>query len=240
MVSANPILIDHSYQVETPEGIQLHAELAGVVPRALAFLIDAAIRLGVLVALGLAMAFLGQMGSGILLIAWFVIEWGYPVAFEVLAKGQTPGKKKMGLMVFNDDLTPVNWRTSSLRNLLRAADMLPIGYLFGIVAMLCGKNSQRIGDLVAGTVVIHCNDALQSVGAPDVGGQLPVFDLEQNDRRALIKFTQRHQQMTTERAEELGAILTPLTGKSGEQNVQYLYGVGNWLLGSKTVIAEAP
>nr|MBX2867384.1 RDD family protein [Acidiferrobacterales bacterium] len=149
MESSQYQLIDHVYSVETPEGIQMHAELAGVIPRAAAFVLDLMIRLVVLAGIALASAFLGQVGGGLILISWFVIEWGYPVFFEVLNKGQTPGKKKMQLIVMQDDLTPVTWRTSALRNLLRAVDMLPIGYLFGAASMIFSRNFQRLGDLVA-------------------------------------------------------------------------------------------
>ena len=121
----------------------MHAELAGITPRAAAYLIDFSIRIAIMIVLSIIAFFFGQMGVGLILISWFIIEWGYAIPFEVLWNGQTPGKKKMGLVVFNDDLTPVTWSTSTLRNLLRAADMLPMGYLFGCFSVVLSQHSQR-------------------------------------------------------------------------------------------------
>ncbi len=226
--------IDTTYVVETPEGIQMQAELAGVIPRAAAYLIDFLLRLVVMVAIILFGLFFDELGHGLILLSWFVIEWGYPVFFEVLRDGQTPGKKTMNLVVMNDDLTPVNWRTSVLRNLLRAADMLPIGYLFGAATMVFSRQFQRLGDLVAGTVVVHKVEDLPNVGLPKVDALIPDMDLTPEDRRALVAFVQRYDSMTSERAEELATILSGVTNKSGQANTQHLYGMGKWLLGAKT------
>jgi len=225
--------IDNTYRVETPEGIPMQAELAGVIPRAAAYLIDLLLRLSVMLGIIFVGLYLGQIGQGLILLSWFVIEWGYPVFFEVLRNGQTPGKKTMNLVAMNDDLTPVSWRTSALRNLLRAADMLPIGYLFGAATMILSSRFQRLGDLVAGTVVVHKAQELPAVGLPKVDAMIPNMDLSPDDRRALVAFVQRYDSMTSERADELANILSAATNKSGQANTQHLYGIGKWLLGIK-------
>jgi len=234
MESTQEQLIDHTYFVETPEGIQMQAELAGVIPRAAAFLIDFFIRLAFITLISLVAIFLGQVGWGLFLLSWFVLEWGYPVFFEVLRDGQTPGKKKMRLQVMNDDLTPVNWRTSSLRNLLRAVDMLPIGYLFGVASIILSANFQRLGDLVAGTVVVHKVAHFDNTTLPEVAATIPDMDLFPEDRRALVAFVQRHNSMTPERADELAGILSGVTNRKGSDNIRHLYGIGKWILGSRT------
>ncbi len=218
----------------------MQAELAGVIPRAAAYLIDILIRFAILLFLGIILRVLGEFGVGLLLLAWFLVEWFYPVLFEMLARGQTPGKKKMGLIVFNDDLTPVTWLTSILRNLLRAADFLPLGYAFGVAAMLLGRHFQRLGDMVAGTVVVHSHNASTTVDPPDVFPRVPDIPLLPEGQRAVIRYTQQHGNMTPERAEELGNILSPITGKTGRENVQHLYGIGNWLLGVKGRSGKSP
>ncbi|MEJ2416940.1 MAG: RDD family protein [Exilibacterium sp.] len=108
-----------------PEGIDLHAELAGPIPRILAYTVDIFIRLIALTTVSATLSFMGKAGTGVILVLSFLAEWFYPVIFEVLNKGQTPGKLTLGLAVVNDDLTPISWGTSVLRNLLRAADFLP-------------------------------------------------------------------------------------------------------------------
>src|SRR5208282_5922974 len=94
-------------------------------------------------------------GMGLLLIILFLLEWFYPVAFEVLARGQTPGKKLMDLRVLRADGAPVGWSRSTVRSLLAFADFLPFGFAAGLTAMLVSRRFQRLGDLAAGTVVVH-------------------------------------------------------------------------------------
>ena len=79
--------------VETPEGIDLNAVLAGPVSRILAYLTDISIRSMVLMVLFPLSLLIGKAGMGIFLLITFLLEWFYPVIFEVYFKGQTPGKK---------------------------------------------------------------------------------------------------------------------------------------------------
>ena len=120
-----PSSIDTVYDVETPEAIDLTANLAGPLARTLAYSIDLCIRTGVSTVAIIILAFMNEAGWGVFLIVSFLLEWFYPVLFEVLRQGQTPGKKWLGLAVVNDDLTPITWSSSIIRNLLRAVDILP-------------------------------------------------------------------------------------------------------------------
>ncbi len=130
------MLLDTLYQVETPEGIDLHAQLAGPVPRIVAYAIDITIRMIVILVVSIVLAFTGNTGIGLILLISFLLEWFYPVFFEVYRQGQTPGKKQMKLIVVNDDLTPVNFGTSLIRNLLRFTDFFPVFYLGGLLCMV--------------------------------------------------------------------------------------------------------
>uniref|UniRef100_UPI0025F2F3AC RDD family protein n=1 Tax=uncultured Thiodictyon sp. TaxID=1846217 RepID=UPI0025F2F3AC len=138
---------------ETPEGVDLGLRVAGPAPRALALAADGAIRLVILLALS-PLAALSGLGLGLSLIAVFLLEWLYPVTFEVLS-GATPGKRAMGLMVVHDDGTPVGLPASLIRNLLRVVDFFPLFYGVGLVCTLVDRDFRRLGDLAAGTLVVH-------------------------------------------------------------------------------------
>lgn len=225
--------LDTNYQVETPEGIDLHAQLAGPVPRSLAYLIDMGLRLALLAVVAVVLTFAGTTGMGIYLLLSFLLEWFYPVLFEVYWKGQTPGKKMMDLLVVNDDLTPVNWSTSLVRNLLRAVDFLPFAYLGGLVAMVLGERFQRMGDLAAGTLVIHRVDVSDMLSLPDVEPRPAHIPLTLEDQIAITSFAQRHQQLTQSRQQELAEILSETLNCPHDQAVNTLQGIGSWLLGGK-------
>ena len=102
-------MLDTARHVATPEGIEISLRVAGPVPRALAYLIDLSIRAAIMFGLSLAISALGQFGMAVFLLTAFFLEWLYPVFFEVLASGATPGKRSMGLIVLND--RPVNAET---------------------------------------------------------------------------------------------------------------------------------
>jgi uncharacterized RDD family membrane protein YckC len=85
----------------------------------------------------------------------FVVFWFYPVLFEVLDRGRTPGKRALGLRVIAVNGAPVGWLAAFTRNLLRTVDMLPFGYATGLIASLADPWGRRLGDMVAGTLVVH-------------------------------------------------------------------------------------
>lgn len=232
---AAPVL-DTFYSVETPENIDLHADLAGPVPRALAYGIDIGIRMLIVMVLGLIAMPFGLAGGGLWLVLSFLLEWFYPVAFELLRNGQTPGKKALGLAVVHDDLTPLRFGTSMVRNLLRVADFLPFAYLGGLICMSCNARFQRFGDIAAGTLVIHRRAQTDSTPLPDVHPHTPPFALELDDQRALINFAQRQNQLSQARQEELAAILESTHEhhtRTPAEAVRFWRGVGAWLLGAR-------
>ena len=147
--------LDTRYQVETPEGIDLHLRPAGLVPRALAFAIDLAIRGLILSATFIVLGLLGQFGMGLGTILLFLVTWWYMVLFEVLNQGRSPGKQMLGLRVVHDDGTPIGWAASLTRNLLRFVDILPFGYTLGIISCLNHPAFKRLGDIAAGTLVVY-------------------------------------------------------------------------------------
>jgi len=129
--------------------------------RALAQIVDLAILFTVGIALVFMTGFLSALtgGSGvffaILIVGQFLVYWGYFFLWELLASGQTPGKRLAGLRVVHTDGTNLGPAACLVRNLLRVVDVLPFGYGVGSVAVLLTQRAQRLGDLAAGTLVVR-------------------------------------------------------------------------------------
>jgi uncharacterized RDD family membrane protein YckC len=150
--------------IETPEQVALEFPLAGVGSRFLALSIDMLLQLAigllVLAAVSGAWSLIGDFGGGpwylaVLVITVFLLFYGYFMAFEAFWHGQTPGKRLIGLRVLSVTGRPARIDEAILRNLLRVVDQLPGVYAIGIVTMLVSARNQRLGDLAAGTVVVH-------------------------------------------------------------------------------------
>jgi uncharacterized RDD family membrane protein YckC len=233
---AAPIL-DTVVPVETPEGIQIELRPAGIGARALAYLIDLLVRAGLLLGIGTATS-LAQFGFGdaLLLIAYFVLEWFYPVFFELGQSGATPGKRVMGLRVIMDDGLPVTPAASLTRNLLRTADFLPFMFTAGALSMLLRADFKRLGDLAASTLVVHAPRPAAAVEFDDVEPLPPPVALRLQDQAAVIAFAARLPRMTTDRAHELALLAAPLVGGRevpGSQATARLLSIASWLLGRR-------
>src|SRR4249920_3529987 len=100
--SAAESRLDTRYTAETPEGIALWLRPAGVVPRFYAYLLDASIRFVFFSACYLFLTLLGGLGEGLAMVLFFLLEWLYPVAFELSAGAATPGKRMVDLTVVMD------------------------------------------------------------------------------------------------------------------------------------------
>lgn len=198
-------MIDEQLRVRTPEGADLVLPLAGPLPRAAAWLLDMLIRIGLYMLLAFALAFLGDTGTGLLLIAVFALEWFYPVLFEAFWHGQTPGKRALGIAVVHANGTPLSFNGSLIRNLLRAADIFPFAYLTGLIAMLCSSRFQRLGDMAADSLVVHVESrdrqALPPLSA--VANIAPDWPLTLADQQTLIAFAERASSLTPGRRREL-------------------------------------
>lgn len=221
-------LTDTLREHETPEGIRLELHLAGPVVRACAWCIDMLIRVALYGAVSLLFVFFGGLGTSVMLILFFLIEWFYPVVFE-LYNGASPGKKAMGLVVIQDNGTPITLSASLIRNLLRVADFLPFMYAAGLLSMLLNRSFQRLGDLAAGTVVVYRDEALMRLDLPAVERCRPPVDLSVDEQRELIRFAERCPQLTPARQVELANLLRPVTGKQGAAAVQEILGYAAWL-----------
>jgi uncharacterized RDD family membrane protein YckC len=146
-----------SLRIETPEGVEFSYDLASPVTRCLAWIVDAA-AIGVLTKgsgkLSESLAHLNEdWAAAVSVILYFVISIGYGIALEWRWRGQTLGKRVMGLRVVDAHGLRLQLSQVVLRNLLRPVDMLPLVYLVGGIASFCSRYGQRLGDLAAGTIV---------------------------------------------------------------------------------------
>ncbi len=98
---------------------------------------------------------LGGMLIALFVLAQFILETGYFIFWEMVTNGRSPGKMLAGLRVVRRDGLPIDLKSSVLRNILRAVDILPENYVVGLVSMLLSQSGERLGDHVAGTIVIR-------------------------------------------------------------------------------------
>lgn len=216
--------LDTVAEIETPEHIRFRYQLAGPGRRMMAYLIDLAIR-SIIVTLLLVLFWLSSVGLGIdgfstgaILLVLFAVEWGYYVLCESLWSGRTPGKRSMHLRVLKEGGYPTGFLDIALRNLLRAADFLPMAYSIGLVVMGLDPRFRRLGDMVAGTVVVvedpgRLGHALV-VNPPPTAAELAELparpDLGTTDLEALDLFLRRVGTLNPAREQELADIIAPV------------------------------
>lgn len=226
-------VIDTLRQVETPEGIRIGLHAAGALPRARAWMIDALVRWLMMIMASAVLGVLQEAGKAFFMIAAFVIVWGYPVLFETLWNGQTPGKKMFDLRVVNANGTPVTWLASITRNLLRTADMLPFGYATGLLCCWFDPYGRRLGDLAANTLVVYTEPRHKPAVPIQALAIDPPLSLTQSERMALVAFAERSHLLTEERQQELAALLPMLTQSQGTVAVQRVLGMAKSVLGKR-------
>ena len=153
--------------IRTPENIELSYALAGPGSRAVAYLVDLFIMFVVLqmlinlivAGIGLLISALGVSSemwmAGIAGLISFGLYNGYFIFFEWLMNGQTPGKRVLHVRVIKQGGYALRFFDTLLRNLLRVIDFLPLFYGVGLTSLLLTRDSQRLGDLVAGTLVVY-------------------------------------------------------------------------------------
>lgn len=160
--------------IDTPEQVHLEFTLAGIGSRFMALLIDTILQALVYLAVFLLAIFvigvapavtigrLGTWAAAVVVLFLFCLYWGYFAIFETLWKGQTPGKRYAGIRVIKDSGRPITAFEAIARNLLRVVDQIPGIYVVGITCMFLNKRNRRLGDFVAGTVVVHETSAAET------------------------------------------------------------------------------
>jgi len=226
-------MLDTYREVITPEGVALHLPAAGPVPRALAWAVDFAVRAAAMMVMGMFAGAFGRGGIGFYAVAMFLVYWFYPVLFEALWNGRTPGKRALNLRVIAANGAPVGWLAAFTRNLLRVVDMLPVAYATGLVASLVDPWGRRLGDMVAGTLVVHEAHPRDPQPAVVDTALAPSIALRPYEQVALVAFAERAPRLGEARQAELADLAEPLTGARGPLAVTRLYRMANWLLGRR-------
>lgn len=143
------------YLITTPEQVQFRYQIAGLTTRAMAWLLDQLILLGVRVILGSILSKAGGLGTAMVLCLFFLLDFGYFTFFELYYAGQTPGKKRFGLRVIAASGARLRFADAMIRNLMRPLDSLPFAMLLGGTVAWVDKWHRRLGDMAADTLVIR-------------------------------------------------------------------------------------
>jgi uncharacterized RDD family membrane protein YckC len=224
-----------SLDVATPERVSLSLPVAGIGYRCLAWLVDATIlfffwvtayfvfSLLVSDVLGVFRGLSG-FAQTLLAVGFFATQWMYWTLAEVFFRGQTPGKRLMRIRVVRVDGSPIGVYESAVRNLLRAVDFLPLLYAVGSLSMLFTQQHRRLGDLLAGTLLVReerfdlnkyapavqpSPEAVPAAALPTGSGRLESSDVE-----LILAFLERapwleenaRRQLGTRMVEQLGGL----------------------------------
>lgn len=152
--------LDATLQIVTPENIGFDYRVAGPFLRLPALLIDYAVITAILVASVFLFTLVGSfaigpyVAQGIISIIWFLLQWFYGGVCEACLNGQTLGKKLLRLRTVTVDGQPIDGLQALMRNFLRLADLFLAIPVIGLFVMMLNNRRQRLGDLVAGTMVV--------------------------------------------------------------------------------------
>jgi uncharacterized RDD family membrane protein YckC len=234
-------LLDTLRQVETPEGITLALRPAGPAARMWAYGIDLLLRALLLVTAASMLLPWKGLGGGLMMAIAFGVEWFYPVLFELLPGAATPGKRMLGLQVLMENGLPITPGASVLRNLLRAVDFLPMLYLLGGLTMLLRADFRRMGDLVAGTLVVYAPDALRVPPSAPGPALPPTHALSLVQQAAVLDLAARQRRLTPARLDELAQLLgdwlpvmpAPVTPATPATPGERLLALARWLMGER-------
>jgi uncharacterized RDD family membrane protein YckC len=231
--------------IQTPEQVGIEFELAGMGSRLFAALIDLLCMLIFLI-IAIALALAGMPGRGqvakrvaenasrseswtngigatatiLLLLAVFIVMWGYYIICEMLMNGASPGKRALGLRVIRDNGLPLTFTNSLLRNLVRVVDFMPWCYGVGLVTVFASSRAQRLGDLAAGTLVVRAAPTAAPLPLPTFprAAALPrAARLSPRERQLVVQFFDREATLAPgPRQEILRAIAAPLRARFDE------------------------
>ncbi len=224
--------------IQLPEGVDIALTPSGLLARSYAYMIDFGIRITIFLVCLLVLEFMGKTGDGLQLILYFLLSWGYNIYFEAKT-GQTPGKKRIGLRVVQENGLPSSFSQIVVRNLLRPADMLPFAYFLGLMVMLFNRNFKRIGDWAAGTLVVHEQAIVNrhTIKAGDV--DVPNIVLTTQEQQAILSFAERADEFSSSRRKELASILAAPLAESEQHIEQKLFNIARYVAGHNSNYATA-
>lgn len=153
--SVSTVTTDDRLSVASAEGLDLDLRLAGIGSRGGALSLDLVLQAVLMALVSLVGSLFAELGVAFAAIAGFLVVFGYPIVAEGFAGGRTFGKAIMGIRVVAHDGSPATFLDVVVRNLVRLIDALPGTYFVGLVAVLASPRAQRLGDMAAGTLVVH-------------------------------------------------------------------------------------
>ena len=208
-------MVSEQHTIETPENVSFAYDVAGIGSRFLATLVDSLIQYTLLAVLFIVFLLIEYFGTAFalpsavrslapvfLLIALFVVQFGYFLVFELVTGGQTPGKQLFGLRVIKENGYPLSPLDTIIRNLVRIIDFFPVWYGVGIIVMFLNERARRLGDYAAGTLVVKIRDEVKlndlrtvpaaAMNLPDLPG---LENLRESDIELIESFLERRAQM---------------------------------------------
>jgi uncharacterized RDD family membrane protein YckC len=214
---------DDVLTIATPEGVEMHLMLAGPASRFVSAIVDILIQTVLLVCVAIVLGVAGKgigLDGGVAVLLWVVISFAlitfYDIFFEVFRSGRTPGKRLNGLRVVRVEGHPVNFLTSAIRNIIRPIDFLPSMYLLGAAVILASRKNQRIGDVIAGTLVVREHAPSRAPAAagrplpsrvPAVQGTWDTSGITQEELATVRQFLERRQDIDGQSRTELATTL---------------------------------
>ncbi len=202
---------DTSIIVQTPEGIEFNLYPAGILIRTCSYIIDTIIQgiLSIVLLLFFANAVMEMFGAWIAFLYIFILNWFYHVICEMCFKGQSPGKRIMGIRVVRSNGSPINLSASFVRNLLRFADTFMGLYIFALSCMTVSHGFRRIGDLAADTLVVYTINTLSPTRKTSMTWLrkckkiIPPRPLSNGEKQNIILFAKRYPVLGEARANEI-------------------------------------
>jgi len=240
-----PVQNDTSFRAETPEGIEYILYPAGLCARFCAYGIDTIIQwIFLFVFLIIYFALLNAAGGfWIFLLVYFVVDWFYHVFFDVFFRGQSIGKRIVGLRVVMNDGSPISAGASFTRNLLRFVDSFIGLYLIAFITASLSQAFRRPGDWAAGTMVIYTWQSQipqQSDKMAWLSGLEPILPkrpLSYEEKQGILMFARRYPLLGTARADEIAGSLSGSLQNSTEPVTE---GAAAYLLGVARSFAGEP
>ena len=217
--------VDYTAGTVTPEAVKLNADVAGIGSRSIAFIVDTFLQ-GLLLLPVFLLPFGSQLDGGIetvvLILILFLVLWFYYPAFEFAWRGQTPGKRFQGIRVVRTNGQPAGLAPILVRNLIRIVDVMTLPFL-AVISMFITRRSQRLGDLAAGTMVVH-DRKLQAPSILDLRPSgdpvlqtLDTSGLNERDYTVMRTFLERRHKLDMKARQQLAhRLATRIRERAGE------------------------
>jgi len=255
--SPSPVPFGRRREVETPEHVVLHYDLAGVGSRTAAALFDGCLIFVALFLLTLVTGALGLLSHGgvlvlvLVVILGYGVLWGYFALFEGFTNGRTPGKRALGIRVVQDDGRSIGFRAAASRGLLRIVDVQPgLTGLVGLLFIFFHPEHRRLGDLVAGTIVVRDRPDAAAAPRPEPAAEpppttavtAPAARLTDQEYRVLSQFLERADDLAYEARRNLAERLVARVGEryddlTTSEPIAFLHEVHEHERTARTVLA---